>query len=270
MRTTILSLLILAAGCGGDDSSNNGGQDMAMQMMQPGLDMAMPAGGGDMAGVAACNILSQNCADSSMPRCTIQVTGAGTMMQSSSLACSADGTIARDAACTFDANGFDDCLKGNICTTTGSSTTSGMCRKVCASDNDCGAQRCARRGGGGGGGTTSSFGVCIPTCTEFGTECGTGATCAQSASDIQMQNGTTVRFLTCRPTGTGMPGDSCSRTMPCGADMLCLGQGGGGATAQCSPLCDGTHMTCTMLAGQPDGGAWSCQATTITGVMACQ
>jgi hypothetical protein len=268
MRTTILSLSIIAAGCGGSDL-NNGNPDMAMQV-SPG-DMAMQMSPGDMAGGgAACNITSQNCSNTSMPRCTIQVTGAGTMMQMSTLTCAADGTVARDAACTFDSSGLDDCLKGTICSATGSATGT-VCRKVCVADSDCGTQKCARRGGGGGGGTTNNFGICVPTCTEFGSDCGAG-TCAASATSITSSTGNTVRFLTCRALGTGNPGDSCSRTMPCGANMLCIGAGGGAATAQCSPLCDSATHTCPVLSGVPDGGTqWTCQPVTgISGVSACQ
>lgn len=263
MRTTTFALVMLAAGCGGGDNGNNA-NDMAMAISP---DMATGGGGVDMAGTSACNALSQNCPDPSMPKCTYTITGTG-MSAMVNFVCTADGTVARDQACTIDVTTtLDNCQKGLICTGTGAVNAT-MCRKICANDNDCGGtQKCARSR------ISSSFGLCIPTCTEFGTTCGTGGTCANSSTDISSTTGNTVRFLTCRAIGTGMPGDACSRSMPCGENMLCIGSGGGAATAQCSPLCDssGSH-NCPTLPGVPDGGTqWTCMPVTgISGVSACQ
>src|SRR5581483_1437235 len=163
--------------------------------------------------------------------------------------------VALGGSCTFDpATGFDNCQKGLSCSGLGTATGQFACRKFCTADSDCGSasQQCARLTG-----TAPAVGICVPTCTEFGTSCGAGMTCAAIATDVSSTTGNTVRFLICRPIGTGQPGDTCSKTMLCGSDVLCVGSGGGAATAQCSPLCDTTHV-CPMIAGQPDGGTWSC------------
>jgi hypothetical protein len=251
MRTTRFLAILFIAGCGGGGLNTNidGGEDLASPTTD---DMNV----GDMANGFMCNLLNQDCTDPSNPKCTYT-----RVMGMTKTMCTADGTVARDQTCTIDmTTRLDNCQKGLVCTATGSASGTDTCRKLCAADGDCGGtQKCASLRG------VMGVGYCIPTCTEFGTDC-TGGSCAAAATDVSSTMTNPVRFLTCRAVGTALADDACTTGADCVADMLC-----GGQPRRCSPLCDssGSH-NCPAVA--PDAGApWTCMPVTgSTTVSACQ
>lgn len=241
-------LLVLLAGCTSQTltTTQDGGADQSAT-----TDMPTPTG--DLGMQMSCDPIAQNCADPSQ-RCVFTITGTG-MSRMLVTQCVANGTAMRDQSCTIDmTSGLDDCQKGLTCTGLGLPTGMSDCRKFCKTDSDCGAgQMCHGVGGG------VMFGECLPTCTEFGTDCGAGMTCAQDESDISSTMTNRVSFLVCRSVGAGTEGADCQRATDCGADMLCIGPFG---QRICSPLCDDTtHTTCPVY-GVPDGG--NVDAGTVT------
>jgi hypothetical protein len=268
-----LALALLASACSNNNLNGNGNDGSVPDDASVG-DMAM-APTGDMTGMAGmCNPVTQNCTDPTMPKCELVVTGTG-MMRMIGGQCTTDGTAARDTACTVDmTTGEDDCVKGTRCTSRGLATgAQAVCRKYCAADTDCGAgQACISAlggagggGGGGGGGMMTAIGTCAPSCTPFGTDCGTGNTCATEQTDIASTMTKPKRFLTCRASGSKALWDTCTAATDCGDNAVCVRQ-----TQLCTPLCDdsnacpnepdmtdaGTGPTTTscMPAGLPNNG----------------
>jgi hypothetical protein len=177
--------------------------------------------------------------------------------------CIADGTNLEGASCTQTpvTNGIptDDCKAGFYCTSTGNNVAAGtgtqpVCRKLCTATNTCtGQQQCANFFGG-------DYGACLPTCTVFGTTCGSGYDCGFDVETLDSTMQTPKGMFICKKTGAGGVFADCQRNADCGANMWCdpPAQGGNG----CTPECDGTHA-CPSVPGD-GGGALSCQSYTNT------
>jgi hypothetical protein len=223
----------------GNGSDGGGGGDMSMSMGGGDMTMSM---GGDMTGGAMCDPVQQNCTDPNNPKCGLVVTGTG-MNRMVTGQCEPNGTTTRDMMCMLDmTTGMDDCVKGTRCTATGLPMgSSPVCRKFCGADGDCGTGQSCR--------ASLGFGVCIPSCTPFGTDCGAGATCATTQTDVASTMTKPVRFLSCRASGTTPLWGTCAASTDCGDNAVCPR-----GTQVCTPLCDGTHA-CPDMPNMADGGS---------------
>jgi hypothetical protein len=103
------------------------------------------------------------------------------------------------------------------------------------------------------------YGICVPTCTLFGSDCATGFNCSTLIADMDDAH----LYGTCRQTGTGTAGSACKGGTECLPDYVCADPTKSGSDT-CISLCDGTH-TCTSPA--------TCKADTTfpgTGTGLCQ
>jgi len=245
---------VSACGSNGlSDNGDGGGADMAMSTSG---DMAMSTST-DLAG-QMCDPVTQNCTDPNNPKCGLVISGTG-MNRMITGQCEPNGTAARDTMCTIDmTTGMDDCVKGTRCTATGLPMGSmPLCRLFCGKDADCGTgQSCRAAIGGGGGGTTTPIGICIPSCTPFGTDCGTGKTCAMTNTDIASTMTKRVLFLSCRATGTTPLWATCQASTDCVDNAVCSR-----ATMTCVPLCDNSNA-CPNMPDQSDAGTGGSTPTT--------
>lgn len=207
--------------------------------LDAGADASLP----DSAG-APCNPVKQDCADPSL-RCKYISDG-----KNHTAACepsNGDPPAQEGDVCTRGELGIDNCVIGTYCFNNGGSGAL-ACRKTCATDAQCGAgAKCT-------GITTKApyFGVCYPTCTPFGTDCGAG-TCANSFADNDGVNS----FDGCRSVGTTGVGQSCGAQWDCKPDMNCTGLTPNSFT--CNPMCDDAHPcgdagACFPFSGLPKNG----------------
>ncbi|HZS37783.1 MAG TPA: hypothetical protein VFF06_13190 [Polyangia bacterium] len=239
MRSSILAVCLLGACSGNGLNSQNGDAGSSTDLaMSSSSDLAAPSG--DLAG-AMCDLLKQDCPSGN--KCV-----AVNMMMMTSFQCvPLAGMVTDGQPCMRGMNGMpDDCNAGLTCTTRGSTTMNPLCRKLCGADSDCDAgQKCTVLSN-----RTPTVGVCIPSCTPFGTDCSGGLTCATTAVEIgsTMQNPKIV--FTCRGVGTTPAFGQCMRSTDCVADTAC-DQGG-----TCEPLCDDSHQCPTNP--NADAGALSC------------
>jgi len=168
------------------------------------------------------------------------------------------GTKKIDEACTRTGFGDDDCARGGLCTTLpGAAIDPAKCRKLCTDDSDCPTGRCYNLGNG----PSSLGGVCLPTCTLFGTDCGLSTVCW-----LFYNPRATARSPFCsQPSGKLVAdGSPCAVTNDCGnSNAICLGVPPpseliAGTPGTCTPLCDPTHacggsLTCSPLTPAPSG-----------------
>jgi hypothetical protein len=140
----------------------------------------------------------------------------------------------------------NDCARGLDCSH-GEQAKAFVCRKFCAKDSQCDAdQRCASVTQVG----KPYFGICLPSCDLFGSDCPTGTTCSAMYLNVDQSS----FLVTCRPIGPGAAGASCKVSADCGAGMACQGKNG----FHCTPLCNAGHPcgtgACTPKKGVPDQG----------------
>lgn len=194
---------------------------------------------------ASCDPVKQDCPDPSL-KCTVVLVSGKYLAQ-----CEAPtglGLVQLGQPCDRTSPGHDNCMKGLACVP--DSATAYTCKKLCATDTECGAgNQCGR--------LTSAApysGVCWKTCTPFGTDCVMGETCA----GLHLTADGKADFESCRPTGTAAIGDMCTAQFDCAADLNC--QGSSTTMFTCKPLCDDTHAcdsdagTCKHFAGLPSNG----------------
>ena len=200
-----------------------------------------------------CDPVAQTGCSAPSTKCTAvdDGTGVGTMPG----CVTPSGTAAVDATCTRDSEtpagvGHDSCAAGAYCSGYGSlsSPPDRHCRKFCADDTGCpSTHKCMALIVDPGGSPLD--GICVPTCTLFGTDCPSGLNCGVTSLD--MDGGSVI--TSCRQVGTAAVGAACATTgsspgpapYDCVADSLCFDPAGGTGTAfVCNALCDGTH-TCT-------------------------
>jgi hypothetical protein len=155
--------------------------------------------------------------------------------------CVPNGTIASGQPCVVsDATGLDDCLKGMLCDNDGANAAN-ICRKYCTKSSDCtGAnEKCLAA-------YNPTWGICLPTCTPYGSDCPSGNSCASAFNDFPSSGNT--GFFVCHQSGTATVYASCSADTDCGDNLLC-----DQTYNWCTPICDSTH-TCPQ-APAVDGGA---------------
>jgi hypothetical protein len=211
-----------------------------------GSDTPTDSGGG------TCDPVAQTGCTAPSTKCTAvdDGTGVGTMPG----CVTPSGTAAADDSCTRDSEtpagvGHDSCAAGSYCSGYGSlsSPPDRHCRKFCADDTGCPTgHKCMALIVDPSGSPLD--GICVPTCTLFGTDCPSGLNCGVTSLD---EDGSNVIF-SCRQVGTAAVGAPCVTSggtagpapYDCVADSLCFDPAGGSGTAfVCNGLCDGTH-TC--------------------------
>ncbi len=150
--------------------------------------------------------------------------------------------------------GHDDCGAGFFCSgiSTLASPPNRHCRKFCKDDSKCAStEKCSELVFDGG--TTATAGICVPTCTLFGTDCAGSLNCSVL---ITSMDGTTAHG-TCRAVGTKAVGDKCAMAFECGKDMVCADPTKSGSNT-CIALCDTSHTcstgTCKAVGSLPSGG----------------
>jgi hypothetical protein len=171
--------------------------------------------------------------------------------------CVANGTVAEGQPCTsmFGKTVNDNCVAGTMCDNDGPGSTY-VCRKVCTDDSGCtSGARC-------GIVLTRKWGLCLPTCTPFGSDCPAGNDCSSTFDDITATQTNEVGFFVCKLTGAAAEWAKCQKDSDCGAGLWCDARGNG-----CTPNCDATHacpaaptdmgtISCQPLASQPNGAGY--------------
>jgi hypothetical protein len=203
-------------------------------------------------GPTTCDPVKQTGCSTPSTKCTAVDDGTGTGTMPGCV--TPTGTAAVDASCTRDSEtpagvGHDTCAAGAYCSGYGSlsSPPDRHCRKFCADDSGCpSTHKCMTLIVDPSG--TGLDGICVPTCTLFGTDCPTGLNCGVTSADM---DGSSIVF-SCRQVGTAAVGAPCVTSggtaapapYDCVGDSLCFDPAGGSGTAfVCNGLCDGTH-TC--------------------------
>lgn len=203
---------------------------------------------------AVCDPIAQTGCSGAKSKCTAVDDGAGGVIAG----CMAPGgTAAADTSCTRTSEdvsgiGSDTCAPGAYCSSIGTYTTppTRNCRKFCASDADCsGGKKCSALIPDPAGGT--GWGICVPTCTLFGTDCASGMNCSVLIADTDGLN----LYGTCRGVGTVAADATCKAAPECAADLVCTDPTSSG-TSTCNALCDSTHActgtkTCKTGGGLP-------------------
>jgi hypothetical protein len=254
MRWSILSLLVLAlaSGCGGDSGNNgNGGSGGTGGGGGSGGSGGGGGNGGgsDMGVGGSCSVLKQDCTGGQ--KCIPLIQGANATVVGTT--CVPNGTVAEGMACVQVSNNTqlnDNCVAGTVCDNTGNDSTL-HCRKYCDATTKCGTgSACAAV-------YTSNWGLCVPSCTPFGTDCPTGNDCSTTFDAVSATTNSGV--FVCKTTGMGKAGAMCMGDTDCGPSLQCVGP-------VCTPICDSAHQCpMTMTA---DGGTLSCQSYVNTPNMA--
>ncbi len=227
---------------GGATTSSTGGQGTGGTVLDgPGLG-------------EACDVMAQNCADPSAPKCTLDFSD----MEHLPATCQQSyGDAMLDAACTNPTmmGGIDTCAPGMIC----GHFQGPHCYAHCESQGDCpGDHYCSRINS-----PTDDFdpdtrliGACLPSCEFFD-----ASTCATGLKCLSNTEVTGVKGFTCFTAGTGDVGDACTKNVDCkpllGCDLSIM---------TCAPFCDPTH-TCpvnTACAGFSGGDIGICRGAPAT------
>ena len=251
MRSCLI--LFLAIGCG-DDNGNTPVKDMAMPV-QKDLTVAN----------ADCDVAMQNCATGQ--KCVGFFDG-----QNLVGTCVANGTVAPGQACQTQQSMdtlLDNCQGGYICDNLFGNAAE-VCRKICATDSDCGSgEKCgdflfARAG----------WGWCSTTCTPFNTSagnCPANMDCGETVDSAEMPDpNVETGFFLCKKTGAGGAYASCMGDSDCGVNLWCGIVDQSTGNAACLPNCSDTvdcpqppvdagvagTVTCFPLASQPDNAGF--------------
>jgi hypothetical protein len=206
----------------------------------------------------ACDPIKQTGCSGTTTKCTAIDDGTGTSVVAGCMAPSGSAAVA--ASCTRKSEtpagiGDDTCAPGAYCSGIGTLTDppTRHCRKFCLGDSECGTgEKCSTLIPVASG--VGPFGICVPTCTVFGTDCATGMNCSLLISDTD----TKTLYGTCRAIGTGAAGSTCKNGPECAADLDCADPTSSGS-ATCVPLCDSSHActggtTCKPAGSLPSGG----------------
>jgi hypothetical protein len=234
--------LVFVIGC---SSSNNnvgggGGSDAGANAdMTAAGDASVDQGGG---GSTSCDIATQTgCAAGE--KCALSL-GGSQMNPMVVGKCEPNGTVGENQACMRKSGSLDDnCQAGMFCTRNGSTTGMSACRKICASESSCttAGQKCALT-------ISTTVGFCLPSCTPFSNDCGSGNDCSAPFPEIGSTQSNVKGFFACKQTGMGALYADCQRNSDCGPNLQCDPN-----NSWCAQLCDGTHA-CTQPPA-PDGGA---------------
>jgi hypothetical protein len=237
MRTFVIAVLAVAGGCS-NETVNIPGVDMKAS----GADMAM--GSSDSGASGMCDLIKQDCPMGQ--KCVAANVGTQqNPMLGTECVPLASMVVGLNQTC-MRAMGMDNCDKGLSCSTVGAPAGMRVCLKVCAAGTDCpSTEKCVAGFGAG---------VCVKSCTPFGSDCASGMTCSSFQSDIASTMNNDIIVPVCRTIGTTMLGGTCMRSSECGANAGCLTD-----TGTCAQICDDTHIcrtidhdagmpTCTPLA----------------------
>ncbi|WP_236607179.1 hypothetical protein [Sandaracinus amylolyticus] len=148
-------------------------------------------------------------------------------------ACVRRGAAMAGEACTVGGSGTDDCGAGLTCTAGSLGDDMIVCRSICRDDGECGEGQACRWYAL----TAPPVGYCVPSCTRFGTECPSFATC--DGATVLDAEGAITDGLACRAIGTTPSGEICHRSVDCPADHACTRAGA--PEARCRPFCDDAH-----------------------------
>ena len=226
------------------------------------VDLRMHANPPDMTATnmsnVDCNVVAQDCSDPKNPKCTSA--DDGTMMQIYVPTCvptfgsvPKDGSCMRQPAVAGDTTGWstigmDNCAPGAYCSgygTLNGNTPSRSCRSFCFSDTDCKTttEKCMLFDVAEPPGYTS--GICVPTCTRFGTDCPAGYNCATTLDDVTDYAATSTMASTsysCRTPGKVALDGSCPNgDSDCVANAVCFDHTLMGMPGVCTAMCDSTH-----------------------------
>ncbi len=195
-----------------------------------------------------CDILTQNCAAGSTPKCTILNTGTDAAPTYEARCVPLAGSIGTGQPCTSTEIGHDSCAAGLLCIDQGRATGDLRCTPLCQVDANCPASSlCAG---------LTSLGYCVPTCTLFGSGCSTGLTCSAAFSDTSSNDLTQRYFMGCR--SPGVSNSSCTDDTDCVTGSVCAIDGTG--VSSCALLCDSAHAcadtstSCMPQGSLPNGG----------------
>ncbi len=256
MKRLAFATCVALAACGGDDGGSTADRRIIEVIDAAALpDMGPPPDAS--LNPEDCNTTSQNCQDPVVSKCTVIFNGA--TFETECLA--PTGTLAEGDTCVRDAEGntgvgHDPCAAGLFCSGIGlpiGPPPERACRKFCDSNLNCTVanQECLSLDGDG-----ALQGICVPTCTLFGTDCQAGMSCS-----ISINNNGADGMGTCRTDGIGMSGNTCDANTDCATNMNCISDGAGGGI--CAALCDAAHacpggMACTAVSPLPNQGGF-CQ-----------
>lgn len=231
----------------GGDTKTDGRPDTKVVDTNPGTDTSPStcdpvAQTGCTAPDTKCTAVDDGTGKSTMPGC---VTPTGTK---------ATGDTCSRTAQTPAGVGHDDCAAG-FCSGIGQlhDPPSRKCRKFCAGDSTCGTgEKCSVLIADPSGAAIA--GICVPTCTMFGTDCAGGDNCSVLISDF---DGKTA-YGTCRAVGKTAIDGTCTNPYDCVKDTICADPLSTG-TATCISLCDDSHAcpsgkTCKAYGSLPKNG----------------
>lgn len=210
-----------------------------------------------------CDVFAQDCGAGQ--RCTPYA--AGTSPGSNILnACVPAGALALDATCMREGGrlGADQCGAGLFCANFGQvSLDTRVCRPLCTQASHCGAgQVCVALT------NAPRAGVCTPSCTLGGADCGAGTTCrSRTLWDAAPTGAEDVTSFgtSCEPLGAAAAGAPCMVNADCGASLECSRRSGAEAFA-CRPSCSTSvacpsGFTCSAYSGGMNpGGNGACYA----------
>lgn len=143
--------------------------------------------------------------------CTLVALGAGPPITTACVPDEGEGTSGM--ACTRGASGDDDCAAGHYCTSLGASGDALVCRALCRSMADCGADACIATG------TAPALGFCVEACDLFDADgCGAGRGCAP----VEAYGSVARSALTgvCADAGPNAVTERCE-TSGCEAGLVC-------------------------------------------------
>ena len=259
-------LAVLPSGCGSDDSSTHvpgvvgdAAVDATPDQATPDAALDAPVdsspletGTGDAqqdaaaeaagdAGGPLCSVVGQDCPGAD--KCTMtEVQGA---RSNACVAPTGAGDKTLGQGCTRDPQGigYDDCAAGLLCTFLPATNPSPFfCRQLCEKSGDCaGPERCHNLGTG----PNVRAGVCLPTCTLWGTGCAANQECR--IDEDPLATGTNA-FCWDVTVAVAALGEACGAQHACvGPDVFCDGLPAPWETLEpsvygtCRATCDDAH-----------------------------
>jgi hypothetical protein len=249
VKKSIGFALLCLVGCGG---GGGGKGDMAVveDMTMGGKDLRVVR---DMTQIN-CDPNAQDCVDPAKKCTEVAIDQMMTMLEGQCIAITGNKMPGDPCTRTPDVAGHDDCDKGSFCSSIGSYYPLTMpnrhCRSYCASDGDCKTmgERCDSLD------PQNGVGLCVPTCTPFGTDCQMGYDCSMFVETIDQM----ALLATCRFIGMTAIGAACKDVTDCVAGATCnIPQNMTMGT--CVAMCDMAHPCpnagkCMAAPGLPNGG----------------